>query len=638
MVDLFQYLKNKGRALGDDAVQLENDNVDEVEGFEILNVDDNIAPVSSSGVGQDCLPIKRKLSSEEGGRVVIDMVRDLDDYLNRGPELAELSPFTYKAIVSRVRKSVIRKRSSKVVKGGKRAHEFFPFTKGHPLYETHVQRLRGKFSIIEFIGMQIPKNPGPKPSGATNLAAWERKMTKVCNYIEAVYLPWKNPERGFRPYQEVLAELASFKYGSDDVEAQRTDTFINKHILRTIGFALNNKSVTSETKKMIQMVRHEFSRKRGVVMGSGPCGSDKADGCIEREYLEIVRDAQLDEICGGKCISSTDKYLEDLKKRYECLLGDVRCKPSTGLDYDSAPTTATEAEILVSAIKDGDVETESVLNHEGAPSSNFFDKEKFLDGMKDGQIAAAEFMLEKLDKDRDYEQLLMILHGAPGTGKTFLIERLRDMTEIKMRITATSGIAAMSLKGSTIDSFMGKGRGKKRRAKVEVVKKNLGKATLLFIDECSMLGCRKLLELDTTLQKVKHNPAPFGGLDIVLAGDFAQLPPVRQISILDAMVNSTLVYAQPSQLFLTTTALMQRFVKFDLTEFVRSESCPFLTTILTRFRNFNLKGGSISVENIKRIGLLNEGTFSNDPKFIEAPFLVATRREKDAITLSAAKL
>ena len=263
-----------------------------------------------------------------------------------------------------------------------------------------------------------------------------------------------------------MAELASFKYGTDDVEAQRTDTFINKHILRTIGFALNNKSVTSETKKMIQMVRHEFSRKRGVVMGSSPFGSDKVDGSIERELLEVIRDAQLDEICGGKSISSTDKYLEDLKKRYESLIGDVRCKPSARLDYDSAPTTATEAEILLSAIKDDDVETESVLSREGVPSSNFFDKEKFLDGMKDGQIAAAEFMLEKLDKDRDNEQLLMILHGAPGTGKTFLIERLRDMTEIKMRITATSGIAAMSLKGSTIDSFMGKGRGKKRSAKL----------------------------------------------------------------------------------------------------------------------------------------------------------------------------
>ena len=99
-----------------------------------------------------------------------------------------------------------------------------------------------------------------------------------------------------------------------------------------------------------------------------------------------------------------------------------------------------------------------------------------------------------------------------------------------MRITATSGIAAMSLKGSTIDRFLGLGRSKKRKkkkSKTQLVSDNLGDPSLLVLDECSMLGCRKLIELDTTLQKVKSNSAPFGGLDIILVGDFAQLPPVK---------------------------------------------------------------------------------------------------------------
>ena len=43
-------------------------------------------------------------------------------------------------------------------------------------------------------------------------------MTKLCNFIQVVYLPWKYPERGFRPYQDVMAELASFTYGYEDSE------------------------------------------------------------------------------------------------------------------------------------------------------------------------------------------------------------------------------------------------------------------------------------------------------------------------------------------------------------------------------------------------------------------------------------
>ena len=60
------------------------------------DIDDepDISPVDSSGFGQSCCPIKRKLSSEEGGRIVINMVRDIDDYVNRGPVFAALSPYS----------------------------------------------------------------------------------------------------------------------------------------------------------------------------------------------------------------------------------------------------------------------------------------------------------------------------------------------------------------------------------------------------------------------------------------------------------------------------------------------------------------------------------------------------------------
>mgnify|MGYP003723480399 CR=1 FL=1 len=242
--------------------------------------------------------------------------------------------------------------------------------------------------------------------------------------------------------------MASFKYGSDDGTLPRTDTFINKHILRTIGFALNNKSVTSETKKMIQLIRHQFSRKRGDTVGTFSDGSGKRDGSVDRELLEVVRDAQLDEIC-PKRMSTYDKYLDDVKKRYDSLMGTVFYKSDKLPSCESAPSSFRDAEVLLSAIKNTDRERERdvaaqpVVNAylSGNQSSRpMFDKAAFLDGMNKGQKDAAEYMMQKLDKDLDNEQLLMMLHGAPGTGKTFLIERLRDTTDIKMRITATSGI------------------------------------------------------------------------------------------------------------------------------------------------------------------------------------------------------
>ena len=152
---------------------------------------------------------------------------------------------------------------------------------------------------------------------------------------------------------------------------------------------------------------------------------------------------------------------------------------------ESAPSSFRDAQVLLSAIKNTDLERERDVDAQpvntyltGNQSSiPMFDKAAFLAGMNKGQKEAAEYMMQKLDKDLDNEQLLMMLHGAPGTGKTFFIERLRDTTDIMMRITATSGISAMSLKGSTIDRFLGLGRStvqRRKKPKTQIVSEKVG--------------------------------------------------------------------------------------------------------------------------------------------------------------------
>src|SRR5438876_1958206 len=57
---------------------------------------------------------------------------------------------------------------------------------------------------------------------------------------------------------------------------------------------------------------------------------------------------------------------------------------------------------------------------------------------------------------------------------------------------------------------------------------NLKGTHFFFIDEMSMVGLRMLHLIDQRLRQAfpQHRDQPFGGLTVVMFGDFAQLPPV----------------------------------------------------------------------------------------------------------------
>jgi len=137
----------------------------------------------------------------------------------------------------------------------------------------------------------------------------------------------------------------------------------------------------------------------------------------------------------------------------------------------------------------------------------------------------------------------VFLTGPPGSGKTFLIEKYINYLKkkkVRIGITASTGIAATHINGITINSWSGlrvieDGMQENQinsRIKSILQKKNLhariSKTRTLIIDEISMLDARYLDLVDRVCQAVKQNALPFGGLQILLSGDFFQLPPVSK--------------------------------------------------------------------------------------------------------------
>lgn len=130
----------------------------------------------------------------------------------------------------------------------------------------------------------------------------------------------------------------------------------------------------------------------------------------------------------------------------------------------------------------------------------------------------------------------VFLTGEPGAGKTYIINRyvqyLRER-EIEHAITASTGIAATHIGGMTIHSWSGIGIKETlnkydldKIASSEYINRRVRKTKVLIIDEISMLRAETLSMVDAVCREIMQKSEPFGGIQVVLVGDFFQLPPI----------------------------------------------------------------------------------------------------------------
>jgi hypothetical protein len=132
----------------------------------------------------------------------------------------------------------------------------------------------------------------------------------------------------------------------------------------------------------------------------------------------------------------------------------------------------------------------------------------------------------------------VFLTGEPGSGKTHTINRYVQWLRargIEPAITASTGIAATHIGGYTIHAWCGIGvrldwnEGQLARLRHdERLFRRVSTAKVLIIDEISMLSAARLSAVDAACRALRMSGEPFGGLQVILVGDFFQLPPVRR--------------------------------------------------------------------------------------------------------------
>lgn len=130
----------------------------------------------------------------------------------------------------------------------------------------------------------------------------------------------------------------------------------------------------------------------------------------------------------------------------------------------------------------------------------------------------------------------VFLTGSAGSGKTYTLNQYINYLRarrVPVAVTASTGIAATHMNGTTIHSWSGIGikdelsdRDLTTLSRKQFLADRLKDTAVLVIDEISMLHAKQLNVVNQVLKHVRKNDAAFGGIQVVVAGDFFQLPPI----------------------------------------------------------------------------------------------------------------
>ena len=150
------------------------------------------------------------------------------------------------------------------------------------------------------------------------------------------------------------------------------------------------------------------------------------------------------------------------------------------------------------------------------------------------------------------EQLLMYVGGMGGTGKSQVIKALMDFFKFRNEshrfvILAPTGTAAALLHGSMHHSFLGVPIDGQPAFRNETTNNSMVKARLdgveyIFLDEVSMVACDDNYKISAQLAKASNEfDLPYGAINMIFSGDFAQLPPVFGSPLYSSAVGTQLM-------------------------------------------------------------------------------------------------
>ena len=479
------------------------------------------------------------------------------------------------------------------VKKSRKSNGRFPYDSEHPLKKAgfpHTQKLLSLQYTITLSGKQPPKLPH---SSARNV---HQKLDEFAKYYLILFKPWDDPTYGFThavnwsAFADFVNELDTSTCAWHKGRLAMLQTMIGcQSLSKTVGTLLAAYRVREATRWSDESDDDDDSM-------TAPHDSDGIfDGRVEVDFYE---DLENDEFGSKKMadamhnLENSTRLLQKLKKKQECLQNHramltgiydtcmqnsphvsrhlqypVTYKTSNRRKLQSIPALCEQVIDDLKAVDTKvDVEASAEIGKACPNVIGLHSQSSVTSGPRTPSPEQQAIITSVMDAVTHRQTMyanasqctpqnldaltpgLFLMHGAAGTGKTNVVLNLSTLC--KVVAVATTGNAATLIQDCTTVHkrhnfpFNAQSQNKFLR-NTDASNNKFMDADVYLLDEVSMLNCTMLSHIDQHLRYVRKQhetmgsifaKLPFGGLVVVLSGDFRQLPPVSEAGIYKSVV------------------------------------------------------------------------------------------------------
>ncbi|EPZ30765.1 hypothetical protein O9G_005563 [Rozella allomycis CSF55] len=237
----------------------------------------------------------------------------------------------------------------------------------------------------------------------------------------------------------------------------------------------------------------------------------------------------------------------------------------------------------------------------------------------------------------------ILINGGPGTGKSFVVTTgivpLANFYGLNTLSSAFTGSAAVNLNGHTIHSLLmpkcsNTSSTTKEQYLAPLSTTHLAKLQDIFqnINEISTISTQMFNAIDKRLQQAKNNQYAFGGLCMILTGDFFQMKPTTGKMIYSDLVKFCIKKENITSKNISSAEgakLFTNFQLFELTKQMRAAKDPIHVQRINHIRSYNenVKLSNKTI-NMNKTNVLKTSDFIENSNWLNGPIIVHDNTER----------